>query len=151
MRATLTEAMKGAMRARDAERLSTIRLIQAAIKDKDIANRGLGKPEAGDDEIVQTLAKMVKSREDAARLYDEGGRPELAAKERAEIVVIKGFMPAQMSDDEARDAVAAAIAATGASSVKDMGRVMAELKAKHAGKMDFGKASALIKAALPAM
>lgn len=148
MRAQITEAMKDAMRARDAERLSTIRLIQAALKDKDIANRGQGKPEAGADEIVQVLAKMVKAREDAAKLYDEGGRPELAAKERAEIVVVKGFMPAQMDDAAIETAVRAAIAATGAASIKDMGKVVAELKARHAGKMDFGKASALVKAAL---
>ena len=148
MRAQITQAMKDAMRARDAERLSTIRLIQAALKDRDIANRGQGKGEAGDDEIVQVLAKMVKSREDAAKLYDEGHRPELAAKERAEIEVIRGFMPKQMGEDEVRAAVTAAIAATGATSIKDMGKVMAELKARHAGSMDFGKASGLIKAAL---
>jgi len=148
MRAQITQAMKDAMRARDAERLSTIRLIQAALKDRDIANRGQGKGEAGDDEIVQVLAKMVKSREDAAKLYDEGHRPELAAKERAEIEVIRGFMPKQMGEDEVREAVKAAIAATGATSIKDMGKVMADLKARHAGSMDFGKASGLIKAAL---
>lgn len=148
MRAQITQAMKDAMRARDAERLSTIRLIQAALKDRDIANRGQGKGEAGDDEIVQVLAKMVKSREDAAKLYDEGHRPELAAKERAEIEVIRGFMPKQMGEDEVRAAVTAAIAATGATSIKDMGKVMADLKARHAGSMDFGKASGLIKAAL---
>ncbi len=148
MRAQITQAMKDAMRARDAERLSTIRLIQAALKDRDIANRGQGKGEAGDDEIVQVLAKMVKSREDAAKLYDEGHRPELAAKERAEIEVIRGFMPKQMGEDEVRAAVTAAIAATGATSIKDMGKVMAELKARHAGSMDFGKASGQIKAAL---
>jgi uncharacterized protein YqeY len=148
MRAQITQAMKDAMRARDAERLSTIRLIQAALKDRDIANRGQGKGEAGDDEIVQVLAKMVKSREDAAKLYDEGHRPELAAKERAEIEVIRDFMPKQMGEDEVREAVKAAIAATGATSIKDMGKVMAELKARHAGSMDFGKASGQIKAAL---
>jgi uncharacterized protein YqeY len=148
MRAQITQAMKDAMRARDAERLSTIRLIQAALKDRDIANRGQGKGEARDDEIVQVLAKMVKSREDAAKLYDEGHRPELAAKERAEIEVIRGFMPKQMGEDEVRAAVTAAIAATGATSIKDMGKVMAELKARHAGSMDFGKASGQIKAAL---
>lgn len=148
MRAQITQAMKDAMRARDAERLSTIRLIQAALKDRDIANRGQGKGEAGDDEIVQVLAKMVKSREDAAKLYDEGHRPELAAKERAEIEVIRDFMPKQMGEDEVREAVKAAIAATGATSIKDMGKVMADLKARHAGSMDFGKASGQIKAAL---
>lgn len=148
MRAQITEAMKDAMRAKDSERLSTIRLIQSALKDKDIANRGQGKPEAGADEIVQLLAKMVKAREDAAKLYDEGARPELAAKERAEIVVVKGFMPVQMDEGDIKAAVAAAIAATGAASIKDMGKVVAELKAHHAGKMDFGKASAMVKAAL---
>lgn len=148
MRAKITEAMKDAMRARDAARLSAVRLIQAAIKDRDIANRGQGKAEAGDDEIVQVLAKMVKSREDAAKLYDEGHRPELAARERAEIEVIRGFMPAQMDEEGVKAAVAAAIAATGAASIRDMGKVMAELKARHAGAMDFARAGALIKAAL---
>lgn len=148
MRDTIANAMKDAMRARDAERLSTIRLIQAAIKDKDIANRGQGRGEATTDEIVQALGKMVKSREDAAGLYDKGGRPELAAKERAEIAVILGFMPAQMADTEIEAAVAAAIAETGAASIKDMGKVMGVLKGRHAGSMDFGKAGALIKAAL---
>ena len=148
MRDTIANAMKDAMRARDAERLSTIRLIQAAIKDKDIANRGQGRGEATTDEIVQALGKMVKSREDAAGLYDKGGRPELAAKERAEIAVILGFMPVQMVDAEIEAAVAAAIAETGAASIKDMGKVMGVLKGRHAGSMDFGKAGALIKAAL---
>ena len=148
MRATLIEAMKTAMRARDAERLGTVRMIQAAIKDRDIANRGAGKGEASDEEILGILAKMVKSREDAAKLYDEGKRPELAAKERGEIAIVLSFMPRQLSDDEAKAAIAAAIAATGAQGIKDMGKVMAELKAKHAGMMDFGKASGLIKAAL---
>lgn len=148
MRATLTEAMKTAMRAKAAETLGTVRMIQAAIKDRDIANRGAGKGEATDEEILGILAKMVKSREDAAKLYDEGRRPELAAKERAEILIVQSFMPAQLSDDDAKAAIAEVIASTGASGIKDMGKVMAELKARHAGKMDFGKASGLIKAAL---
>ena len=148
MRATLTEAMKTAMRAKAAETLGTVRMIQAAIKDRDIANRGAGKGDASDEEILGILAKMVKSREDAAKLYDEGKRPELAAKERAEILIVQSFMPAQLSDDDAKAAIAEVIAATGASGIKDMGKVMAELKARHAGKMDFGKASGLIKAAL---
>ncbi|MFZ1681749.1 MAG: GatB/YqeY domain-containing protein [Rhizobiaceae bacterium] len=148
MRDAIANAMKDAMRARDADRLSTIRLIQAAIKDKDIANRGQGRGEATTDEIVQALARMVKSREDAAELYDRGGRPELAARERAEIVVIMGFMPKQMADREIEAAVADAIAQTGAASIKDMGKVMGVLKGRHAGSMDFGKAGALIKAAL---
>lgn len=148
MRATLTEAMKTAMRAKAAETLGTVRMIQAAIKDRDIANRGAGKGEATDEEILGILAKMVKSREDAAKLYDEGKRPELAAKERAEILIVQSFMPAQLSDDDAKAAIAEVIASTGASGIKDMGKVMTELKARHAGKMDFGKASGLIKAAL---
>ena len=148
MRATLTEAMRTAMRAKAAETLGTVRMIQAAIKDRDIANRGAGKGDASDEEILGILAKMVKSREDAAKLYDEGKRPELAAKERAEILIVQSFMPAQLSDDDAKAAIAEVIAATGASGIKDMGKVMAELKARHAGKMDFGKASGLIKAAL---
>jgi uncharacterized protein len=123
-------------------------MIQAAIKDRDIANRGLGKEAAGEDELLQLLTKMVKQREESAAIYDKGGRPELAAKEREEIGFIQAYMPKQLSDDETQSAIAAIIAETGAASIKDMGKVMAELRAKFSGQMDFGKASGIIKALL---
>jgi uncharacterized protein len=148
MREKITEDVKTAMKAGEKDRLSTLRMIQAAIKDRDIANRGLGKEAAGEDELLQLLTKMVKQREESAAIYDKGGRPELAAKEREEIGFIQAYMPKQLSDDETQSAIAAIIAETGAASIKDMGKVMAELRAKFSGQMDFGKASGIIKALL---
>ena len=145
LRDQLATQLKEAMKAKDAERLSTVRLIQAAIKDRDIANRGTGKEQASDDEILQILAKMVKQRDESAKIYEENSRPELAAKERAEIVVIQDFMPKQLSDSEVRANVSAIIAETGAAGAKDMGKVMAALKERYAGQMDFAKASATVK------
>ena len=145
MRDQLATALKDAMRARNAERLSTIRLIQAAIKDRDIANRGAAKEEASDDEILQILAKMVKQRDESAKIYEENARPELASKERAEIVVIQDFMPKQLSEADVRANIAAIIAETGASGPKDMGKVMAALKERYAGQMDFARASGAVK------
>ena len=147
MRTRLTEDMKSAMKSGDQERLGTIRLMQAAIKDLDIAMRGQGK-ETSDADLLGLLAKMVKQREESAKVYIEGGRPELAAKEKAEIVVIQDYLPKQLSDAESEAAIAKVIAETGASGIKDMGKVMAELRARHAGQMDFGKASGMIKAKL---
>lgn len=149
MREELNAAVKAAMKAGDKARLSTLRMMASAIKDKDIAGRTDG-PGTGvsDGEIAELLAKMVKSREESARLYDEGGRPELAAKERDEVAVIREFMPRQMSEDEAKTAIAALVAEIGAAGPKDMGRVMAALKERFSGKMDFAKASGLVKAAL---
>lgn len=148
MRARLTEDMKTAMKSGDKARLSTIRLMQSAIKDLDIANRGLGKDAGSEAELLQLFAKMVKQREESAKIYIEGGRPELAAQEKSEIAVIQGYMPQQLSDDDAAKAIKEIIAATGASGIKDMGKVMAELRAAFAGQMDFGKASGLIKSLL---
>ncbi len=148
IRDDIKAAQVAAMKAGDKARLSTLRLIQAAIKDRDIANRGAGKEAAGADEIAQLLAKMVKQREDSAKAFDDGARPELAAKEREEIVVIRDFMPKQMDEAETEAAIRAAIAGTGAASVKDMGKVMAALREKYAGQMDFGKASGTIKSLL---
>src|SRR5690606_23277375 len=148
MRERLMDEVKTAMKAGDKFRLTTLRLIQAAIKDRDIANRGAGKEAAGADELAQLLAKMVKQREDSAKAFDDGGRPELAAKEREEIVVIRDFMPRQMDEAETEAAIRAAIAETGAASVKDMGKVMAALRENYAGQMDFGKASGTIKSLL---
>ena len=145
LRDQLATQLKEAMKAKNAERLSTVRLIQAAVKDRDIANRGIGKEQASDDEILQILAKMVKQRDESAKIYEENSRPELAAKERAEITVIQDFMPKQLSDSEVRANVSAIIAETGAAGAKDMGKVMAALKERYAGQMDFAKASATVK------
>lgn len=145
MRDTISDALKTAMKAGEKDRVSTLRMIQSAIKDRDIANRGAGKPAASDDEIAQLLAKMVKQREDSAKAFDDGNRPELAEKEREEIAIIRGFMPKQLDEAETEAAIRAAIAATGASGAKDMGKVMAALREKHAGQMDFGKASGTVK------
>lgn len=148
MRDQVMDEVKAAMKAGDKARLSTLRLVQSAIKDRDIANRGAGKAAAGDDEILQLLAKMVKQREESAKAFDDGGRPELAAKEREEIAVIRDFMPKQMGDAEAEAAIRAVIAGTNAAGVKDMGKVMAALREKYAGRMDFGKASGVVKGLL---
>jgi len=148
MRERLTNEVKAAMKAGDRERLSTLRLVQSAIKDRDIANRGAGKDAAGDDEILQLLAKMVKQREESAKAFEDGGRPVLAAKEREEIAVIRDFMPKQMDQAETEAAIRKAVAETGAAGIKDMGKVMAALREAYAGRMDFGKASGLIKGLL---
>ncbi len=146
LRERITNGLKDAMREKDAARLSTLRLINAAIKDQDIAARGAGKTEGVDEgEILAILGKMVKQRIDSANVYEEGGRLELAEKERAEIKVIEGFLPRQLSETEIASAIDAAIDQTGASSIRDMGRVMGALKAAYAGQMDFGAAGALIK------
>ena len=145
IRETLSNAQKDAMKARDTARLSTVRLILAAIKDKDIANRGLAKEQASDDEILQLLAKMIKQREESVKIYVDGGRPELADKERAEIIVIQGFMPEQLSDEKVREICAAVVAELGAQGLKDMGKCVAALRERYAGQMDFAKASAILK------
>lgn len=150
VRESLTEAMKSAMKAGAKDRLSTIRLVNAAIKDKDIAGRDKGVDTISEPEIVELLAKMVKSREESVRLYEEGDRPELAAQERAEIAVIREFMPAQMEPAEAEAAIREVVAELGAAGMKDMGRVIATLKERYAGRMDFGKASGVVKAVLTA-
>lgn len=145
MRETLSNAMKEAMRAKDSRRLSTVRLIQTAVKDRDIANRGTGKPEASDDDILQILQKMIKQREESAKIYEEGGRNELAQQEREEIEIIRAFMPAQMSDEEVLAAAKAVIAEIGAEGMRDMGKVIAALRERYAGQMDFAKASGFVK------
>lgn len=145
IRETLTTAMKDAMKARDTVRLSTVRLIQTAIKDRDIANRGAGKDSVSDDEILQILTKMIKQREESAKIYDEGGRAELAAQERAEIEIIRGFMPQQLGDEEVREIIAALISETGAQGLRDMGKVIGVLKERYPGRIDFAKASGVVK------
>ena len=144
------EALKSAMREKDAKRLSTLRLINAAIKDRDIARRGENGDEGGvgEDEILQILGKMVKQRQESARAYEEGGRLELAEQELAEIRIIEEYLPRQLDEAETEAAVAEAIAETGASSIRDMGKVMGALKAKYAGQMDFGSVGPMVKARL---
>jgi uncharacterized protein len=149
LRDQLSNAVKEAMKARDQKRLSCLRLVQANLKDRDIANRTEESREGiSDDEILSLFAKLIKSREDSVALYEQGGRPELAEAERAEIAVIREFMPKQMDEAETAKAIAVVIAETGAASMKDMGKVMAALKERHAGTMDFAKASAAVKAEL---
>ncbi|WP_107846245.1 GatB/YqeY domain-containing protein [Litoreibacter ponti] len=147
MRTRITDSLKEAMKAKDAERLGTLRLINAAIKDQDIALRVEGKS-VGDPEILAILGKMVKQRQESARAYEEGGRLELAEREQAEIKVIEDYLPAQLSDAETEAAVDAAIAETGAESIRDMGRVMGVLKGKYTGQMDFGAVGPMVKARL---
>jgi uncharacterized protein YqeY len=149
LRERLNDALKEAMKARAQRRVSTVRLMLAALKERDIANRSEESRAAiSDEEILTLLAKMIRQREESAGAYDSGGRPELAAAEREEIAIIREFMPRQMDDAETKLATERAIAETGAQSVKDMGRVMALLKERHAGEMDFGKAGAVVKTLL---
>jgi hypothetical protein len=139
LRDRLSLALKDAMRAKEAERLSTLRLINAAIKDRDIAQRGEGgEGMVSEDEITAILSKMVKQRHESARVYEEGGRLELAQKELEEITVIEEYLPRKLSEDEASAAISAAIAEAGATSIREMGKVMAVLKGKYTGQMDFG-------------
>jgi uncharacterized protein YqeY len=149
LREKFNEEMKTAMKAADKKRLGTLRLILAALKDRDIANRTEDSRELlGDDEILTLLAKMIKQREESAETYDKGNRPELAANERDEIAIIREFMPKQMDEAEAKAAAQNVITEVGASSMKDMGKVMAALKERYAGQMDFAKASGLVKGLL---
>ncbi|MGZ6008155.1 MAG: GatB/YqeY domain-containing protein [Rhizomicrobium sp.] len=149
LREQINDSLKEAMKAKDQKRVGTLRLINAALKDRDIAARTETSRELlGDDEILSLLAKMIKQREDSIQAYEAGNRPELAAAERDEIAVIRGFMPRQMSPDEAKAAISKVIADVGAASIKDMGKVMAALKERFAGQMDFGKASGAVKEAL---
>ena len=148
MRETITDQMKASMKAGDAPRTSTIRMIMAKLKDTDIAARPSGIDKVPDEQIVAMLRGMVKSRRESVDLYRQGNRPELAAKEEAEIAVIEAFLPAQMDEALMRQAVADAVRETGAASIKDMGKVMAALKAKHAAAMDMAKAGPMVKAAL---
>jgi uncharacterized protein YqeY len=145
LRETFNEALKEAMRAKNQRRVGTLRLINAALKDKDIEARGLGKGPLGDEEILALLQKMIKQRNDSIEAYEKAGRSDLVAQEQEEKAIIEAYLPAQMAPEEVRAAVQAAIAATGAASVKDMGKVMADLKARFAGRMDFSKANGVVK------
>ncbi|HYH39826.1 MAG TPA: GatB/YqeY domain-containing protein [Azospirillum sp.] len=146
LRERFNEALKESMKAKDQRALSTVRMVLAKLKDKDIEARGKGVTTGIEEgEILAMLQGMVKQRQESIALYEQGGRQELADQEREEIAVIERFLPKQMSESEALEAIRAIIAETGAASVKDMGKVMAELRARYAGQMDFGKASGLIK------
>jgi uncharacterized protein YqeY len=148
LRERITAEMKAAMKSGEKQKLSTVRMIQAALKDRDIAARGEGKSETSEEEILALLQKMIKQRKEAAGVYEQGGRPELAESERAEAEIIQAFLPQQLDEAEMRAAIADAIADTGAESPKDMGKVIGALKGKYTGRMDFGRASALVKDAL---
>ena len=149
LRERFTAEMKEAMKAGDKGRLGAIRLIQAALKDKDIEARGAGKEPLSDEEILAVLQKMVKQRQESIAMYEQGGRTELAQAEKDEVAVITSYLPQQMDEAETKAAIEAAIAETGAASMKDMGKVVGALRAKYAGRMDFAKASALVKDMLP--
>jgi len=147
MRTRVNTALKQAMKEKAVARLSTLRLINAAIKDREIAARGSGEDDGGvsDAEVLAILGKMTKQRQESARAYEEGGRLDLAEREREEVAVIEEFLPRQLSDDEVEKAVREAVSETGASSIRDMGKVMATLKARYTGRMDFGKAGPQVK------
>ena len=148
LRESINDAMKTAMKSQEKLRLSTLRLVNAAIKNADIEARTGGKGPLSDDDLLGLLQKMIKQRQESVDIYDKAGRKELADQERGEIEIIRAYLPKQMSEAEAKAAIAEAIKTTGAASVKDMGKVMAALKQAHAGKMDFGKASGLVKSLL---
>jgi len=145
MRDQIAQALKAALKTQDKRRTGTLRLIQAAIQDRDIAHRGAGKDPVTDEEILQILSKMVKQREESAKAFEEGGRAELAAQERDEIAIIKDFLPKQLGDEAVHQACRQVIDEIGADGLRDMGRCMAVLKEKYPGKMDFSKASGLVK------
>jgi uncharacterized protein YqeY len=148
LREQLTEQLRMSMKAGDAPRTSTLRMILARVKDVDIAARPKGVDRVPDEEVVAALRGMVKSRRESVDLYRQGRRPDLVAKEEAEIAVIEGFLPRQLDDAATVQAVADALAETGAASIKDMGRVMAALRAKHAATLDMAKAGQMVKARL---
>ena len=149
MRDRINSAMKQAMRDKEVLRLSTLRLVMAAIKDRDIAARVDGVDNSvSNDEILAILGKMIKQRKDSAAAYGNAGRTELAAQELSEIEIITGFLPKQLNDDEIEDVVKKVINDSGASGIRDMGKVMGLLKKNYTGQMDFGKAGGLVKSLL---
>ena len=150
IRDDIKQALTGAMKAGDTAKRDAIRLIQAALKNRDIELRGSANPPEDDVLVTEVLQKMVKQRRESIDMYDKGGRPELAAAEAAEVAVIEDFLPAQLDDEALAAAIDAIVAQTGAASVRDMGRVMALLRERHSGEVDMGKASAAVKARLSA-
>jgi len=148
LRDDINNALKDAMKSGDKRRVSTLRLVNSALKNADIEARGQAKPPLGDDELLGLLQKMIKQRQESIELYEKGGRPELAAQEREEIAIIAGYLPSQMSEEEAKAAIAGVVTEIGAQGMKDMGKVMGALKQRYAGRMDFGKASPIVKGLL---
>ena len=145
LREDINNSLKDAMKAGDARRVSTLRLVNSSLKNADIEARGQGKPALPDDEVLGVLQKMIKQRHESAELYEKGGRADLVAQEREEIAIIEKYLPRQMTDQEIHDTIGALLKETGASAMKDMGRVMAALKERYAGKLDFAKASGAVK------
>jgi len=145
MRDKINQALKSAMKDQDKKKIGTLRLINAAIKDRDIAARGKGQDGVSDDEVLEILARMIKQRRDSIKAFEEGGRPDLAENEQAEIDVVAEFLPKQLEEDEIQKICTALVREFEASGLKDMGRVMNELKRRYAGQMDFGKASRCVK------
>jgi hypothetical protein len=148
LRDDINKALTEAQKAKNERAVSTLRMVNSTLKNADIEARGRSAPPLGDDELRGLLQKLIKQRQDAIELYDKGGRPELAAQEREEIAIIAAYLPQQMSEDEVKAAIAEAIKDTGAAGMKDMGKVIGALKGKYAGRIDFAKASAQVKAAL---
>ena len=147
MREQIMDMLKTAMKAGDKRRVETLRMVNAALKDRDIAARGEGKT-VGPEDLIAVLTKMVKSRQESMDIYEKNGRPELAQREREEIAISSEFLPKHMAEADVEAAIRAAIAETGAASIKDMGKVVGALKAKYAGQIDFAKARATVKAIL---
>ena len=150
LRDDIDKALKEAMKAKNERAVSTLRMVNATLKNADIEARGQGKPALGDPEVIAVLQKMVKQRQESVELYKKGARGDLVKQEQDEIAIISAYLPKPMSDDEMQAAIDAAVAETGATAMKDMGKVIGALRAKHAGQMDMGKASALVKAKLSA-
>jgi uncharacterized protein len=148
LRDDINNALKEAMKARNERAVSTLRMVNSALKNADIEARGAGKPALGDSELLGLLQKMIKQRQEAIELYQKGGRVDLVKQEQEEIAIIAGYLPKQMSEAEMASAIEAAIKETGAAGMKDMGKVIGALRGKYAGQMDFGKASVLVKAKL---
>jgi uncharacterized protein len=148
LRDDINNSLKGAMKNGDKRRVSTLRLVNSALKNADIEARGSGKQPLNDDELLGLMQKMIKQRQEAIELYEKGGRNELADQEREEMAIIAAYLPKQMSDEEAKAAIAAVVQETGAQGMKDMGKVMGALKQRYAGQMDFGKASPIVKGLL---
>jgi uncharacterized protein YqeY len=145
LRDDINNSLKGAMKAGDAPRVSTLRMVNSTIKNADIEARGQGKPPLTDEELLSLLQKMIKQRQESVELYQKGGRADLVAQEQGEIDIISGYLPAQMSETEIVDVIGALVKETGATAMKDMGKVMAAIKERYAGKLDVGKASAAVK------
>ena len=148
LRDDINNAVKEAMKAKDERKLSTLRMVNSSLKNADIEARGAGKGPLGDAELLALLQKMIKQRQESVELYKKGGRADLVRQEEEEIAIISAYLPKQMSEDDIKTAIAAAIKETGAAGIKDMGKVIGVLRGKYAGQMDFGKASALVKGML---